>query len=174
MSPEQAEPPYAADEVTMLRAWLDHQRSTFRRKTRGLTRDQMTTTHPPSTSTLAGLVHHLTYVEDWWFSVVLHGRESRSPFDAVDWDATPDWELDTAVDHEPEHLHGFFDDVVAASDADLDQALTGGGLDTRAARTRRGEAPTLRWVLLHLIEEYARHNGHADLIREAVDGSTGT
>ena len=97
------------------------------------------------------------------------------PFAGVDWEATPDWELDTAVGHEPDELHALHDTLVAASDAHVENALTAGGLDTVASRRhqRTGEDLSLRWILLHLVDEHARHNGHADLLREAVDGSTG-
>jgi uncharacterized damage-inducible protein DinB len=175
IAPARTDPPYVADEATMLRAYLDYQRDTFRRKTRGLTQEQMATTHPPSTLTLAGLVKHLALVEDWWFAVTLHGTETVAPFTDVDWDATPDWEFDTAVDDSPDELHRLYESVVAVCDACLDEAIADGGTDTIAVRRRRdtGEGISLRWILLHMIEEYARHNGHADLLREAVDGSTG-
>lgn len=172
---ERADPPFVADEVTMLRSYLDYQRQTFRRKTRGLTQAELATTHPPSTLTLAGLVKHLALVEDWWFGVYLRGTEAVAPFTDIDFDADPEWEFRTAATDPPEELHALYDSVVAACDGFVDAALTEGGAEALAVRAhpRTGERPSLRWIMLHMIEEYARHNGHADLIREAVDGSTG-
>ncbi len=169
------DPPYAADEVTMLRAYLDYHRDTFRWKTRGLTQAQMATTHPPSTLHLAGLLKHVILVEDWWFAVNLRGAETTEPFTDVDFDADPEWEFRTAADDDPDHLHDLYETVVAACDAHIDAALAEGGIDAVSVRRhpRTGEGVSLRWVLLHMIEEYARHNGHADLIREAVDGQVG-
>ncbi len=174
-TPPRVNPPYVADEATMLRAYLDSQRETFRRKTRGLTQAEMGQRLLPSTLTLAGLVKHLALVEDWWFSVNLADRPAVAPFHGIDWDATPDWEFETAVDDQPEQLHALYDGIVADCDAHLDAALADGGPDAVAARRhpRTGEEISVRWLLLHMIEEYARHNGHADLLREAVDGSTG-
>src|SRR5262245_61177169 len=99
------------------------------------------------------------------------------PFDTVDWDADRDWEWHSAKDDSPEELRRLFDGAVRRSDTVLDAALaSGAGLDSESARTspREGEGPfSLRWILLHMIEEYARHNGHADLIRQSIDGQTG-
>ena len=174
-APGRTDPPYAADEVTMLRAYLDYQRATFRWKTSGLTQAQMATAHPPSTLTLAGLVKHMALVEDWWFGVTLRGTAAVEPFTDVDFDADPEWEFRTAVDDTPEQLHGLLASVVAACDAHLDAAVAEGGAEAVAVRRawRTDEAITLRWILLHMVEEYARHHGHADLVREAVDGTTG-
>ena len=166
-------PPYTADEMTMLRSYLDYQRETFRWKTCGLSQQQLSTPHPPSTLTLAGLVKHLALVEDWWFGVNLVGSTEMAPFTDVDFDSDPDWELRTAQDDPPEYLSGLWERAVAASDANI--AAAAEGVDTVAVRRhpRTGEGISLRWILLHMIEEYARHNGHADLIRERVDGAVG-
>ena len=99
------------------------------------------------------------------------------PFDTVDWDADPDWEWHTAKDDTPEELFALFDEAVRRSDAVLDEALAPGGvgldgLSVAEASDGRGRF-SLRWIILHMIEEYARHNGHADLIRESIDGQTG-
>ncbi|WP_148614295.1 DinB family protein [Nocardioides rubriscoriae] len=168
-------PPYASDEVTTLRAYLDYHRDTLRWKTSGLTQQQMAQTLPSSTLHLAGLLKHLALVEDWWFGVNLAGVPAVAPFDEVDGEVDPEWEFRTAADDTPEQLHALYDSVVATCDAHLDAAAAAGGADTLAVRRhpRTGEGVSLRWVLLHMIEEYARHNGHADLIREAVDGQVG-
>jgi hypothetical protein len=166
-------PPYSADELTMLRSYLDYQRETFRWKTGGLSQQQLSTPHPPSTLSLAGLVKHLALVEDWWFGVNLVGSTHMPPFADVDFDADPDWEFRTAQDDPPEYLRGLWERAVAASDLNI--AGTAEGVDTVAVRRhpRTGAGISLRWMLLHMIEEYARHNGHADLIRERVDGAVG-
>ena len=126
--------------------------------------------------TLGGMLKHLALVEDNWFSVVLLGNDDAEPWNSVDWNADRDWEWHTAVDDDPAWLRGLFDESVAAADRCIDQALADGGLDGLSVRESRhpGEGRfSLRWILLHMIEEYARHNGHADLIRESIDGVTG-
>lgn len=178
-STERLDPPLAVDEATTLRAFLDYHRDTFRLKTAGLDADQLATTLAPSTMTLGGMTKHLALVEDNWLSVVLLGEQDAEPWRGVDWKADPDWEWHTAAQDSPEELRRLLDDAVAASDRILDEVLaqpsTGGGLDRLSAREdRHAKQPfSLRWILVHLIEEYARHNGHADLIRESIDGSTG-
>jgi uncharacterized damage-inducible protein DinB len=125
--------------------------------------------------TLGGMVKHLALVEDHWFSRMLHGREARAPFAGVDWSADPDWEWRTAADDGPDELAALWADVVASSRADVQAVLDAGeGLDRPARRSwSDGRTPSLRWILVHMIEEYARHNGHADLLRETIDGQTG-
>jgi hypothetical protein len=102
---------------------------------------------------------------------VLLGREYSEPWDSVDWDADPDWEFRTAADDEPLDLLRLYADACERSRAATAEV---GDLDQVAARpSRSGEPFNLRWIILHMIEETARHNGHADLIRENVDGATG-
>ncbi len=166
------------DETASLRAFLDAHRDLFRRRAAGLDAEALSRTLPPSTMTLGGMVKHLALVEDHWFSVVLHGRESAEAWREVDWRADDDWDWHSAADDTPEQLWALFEEAVAASDRSVDEALANGGLDTPSARTSRhhasaGEAFSLRWILLHMIEEYAQHNGHADLIRESIDGARG-
>ncbi len=170
---ERARTPTRGPEVVQLRAWLDFHRHTLKQKAEGLSQEQLAQTLGPSTLTLGGLLKHMALVEDNWFSVVLLGNEDAEPWVGVDWDGDPDWEFRTAADDSPEVLFGLLDDAIAASDRILDEI--GDNLDLVAKRERRhtGEAFDLRWILLHMIEEYARHNGHADLIRESVDGATG-
>ena len=167
--------PIAADEVESLLSFLDWHRDTLRRKTEGLTQAQQATRLEPSTLTLGGLLKHMALVEDNWFSVVLLGNEDAEPWRGLDWDADPDWEFRTAADDGPDGLRRLLDEAIAASDTNIRQALDAGGLETLSVReSRRQEGRfSLRWILLHMIEEYARHNGHADLIRESIDGATG-
>ena len=88
---------------------------------------------------------------------------------------TAEWEFDTARQDSPEALKSSYDETVRRVDLVVDEALSRGGLDAESVRPRRqtGETFTLRWILVHLIEEYARHNGHADLLRERIDGRIG-
>jgi uncharacterized damage-inducible protein DinB len=173
---DRTDPPPAADEATMLRAFLDYHRETLRWKTGGLSQEQLAQTHPPSTMTLGGLLKHLALVENWWFEVVLLGHPDLPPFDGIDFDADPDWEWRTGAEEPPEEVRDLYERAVAGADAAITEALARPtGLETLSHKRSRhtDEAFTLRWILLHMIEEYARHNGHADLLREAVDGETG-
>ena len=124
--------------------------------------------------TLGGLLKHMAYVESDWFSRVLFERDKQPPWDAVDWTADPDWEWHSAADDTPEQLLTLWQDAVTNSRALVAEALPNGGMDQLAKRTwPDGGSPSLRWIVVHMIEEYARHNGHADLLRESVDGQTG-
>ncbi|GAB2965939.1 DinB family protein [Amycolatopsis acidiphila] len=168
------EPPLAAGEVETLLGFLDFLRATFEWKCAGLDAAGLRATVGVSTMTLGGMLKHLAYVEDHWFSRWLHGHGPRPPWSTVDWDADPDWEWHSAAGDTPEQLRVLWRDTVARSRAQVADALADGGPGRLARRTwADGRAPSLRWMLCHLIEEYARHNGHADLIREAVDGLTG-
>jgi uncharacterized damage-inducible protein DinB len=173
---ERTNPPIAAGEVESLLAYLDYQRNTLRRKTEGLTQAQQSTRLEPSTLTLGGLLKHMALVENWWFSVVLLDNPDAEPWRGVDWEADPDWEFRTAADDSPEELRRLLDETTTAADRNIQQVLGAGGLDALSVRESHHAEEgrfSLRWILLHMIEEYARHNGHADLIRESIDGSTG-
>jgi uncharacterized damage-inducible protein DinB len=168
------EPLPAADEVTTLVGFLDYQRATLGWKCAGVDAAGLTATVGASTMTLGGLLKHMAYVESDWFSRALYGRDRVPPWDTVDWKADPDWEWHSAADDTPEQLFALWEGAVADSRVLVADALPDGGLDRLAARTwPDGTAASLRWILVHMIEEYARHNGHADLLRESVDGSTG-
>jgi hypothetical protein len=104
----------------------------------------------------------------------LHARDQQPPWNAIDWKADPDWEWRTAADDFPDELRTLWQDAVDQSRSLVAEALASGGLEQLAQRKwPDGRAPSLRWILCHMIEEYARHNGHADLLRESVDGETG-
>ncbi|MEV6445383.1 DinB family protein [Amycolatopsis sp. NPDC051716] len=168
------EPPLDGDETTTLLGFLDFHRATLAWKCAGLDAAALRATHPPSTMTLGGLLKHLAYVEDNWFSHVLTGRSRMAPFDAIDWAATPDWDWDSAAHDTPDQLRELWADAVERARAAVTGALADGDLGQRARRTRLdGSTPSLRWILVHMIEEYSRHNGHADLLRESIDGRTG-
>ena len=168
------EPPLASDETATLLGFLDFQRATLAWKCSGLDSSGLRATTAASSMTLGGLVKHLAFVEESWFSRWLHGRDRQPPWDAVDWQADPDWEWHSAAEDTPEQLFALWEGAVARSRSLVAEALADGGLDQLARRTwPNGDAPSLRWILVHMIEEYARHNGHADLLRESIDGLTG-
>lgn len=168
------EPPIAAGEVDTLLGYLDYQRATLEWKTRGLGADGLGARTAASTMTLGGLLKHMAWVEEHWFSHRLHGREFGPPWNGVDWAADNRWEFTSAAGDSPDQLRALWQRAVEASRADVRRAIDGGGLDVLCVRPwPNGESPSLRWVLVHMIEEYARHNGHADLLRESIDGETG-
>ena len=164
-------PPMVADEETMLLSFLDHFRDTVRRQTGGLDAAELATRLEPSTLTLGGLLKHLAFVEGFWFRYVLLGEDQAEPWASVDWRADPDWDHHSAADDSPEELRALLDAAVAAADAAVRAVLADGGVDALAVRERYGARPSLRWILVHMVEEYARHCGHADLIRESIDGA---
>lgn len=173
---DRTSPPLRGDEATTLRGFLDLHRDTLRWKTAGLTSEQLATSLPPSEMTLGGLLKHLALVESSWFSQVLMGGPLIAPFDTVDWSADRDWEWHSAANDSVEELRALYDTAVEASDRIIDTALASpDGLDRLSAREHSGGGGrfSLRWILTHMIEEYARHNGHADLIRESLDGLVG-
>jgi uncharacterized damage-inducible protein DinB len=168
------EPPLAGDETATLLGFLEYQRATLAWKCAGLDAAGLSATVGGSSMTLGGLLKHMAYVEDSWFSRSLHGQDRQPPWDTVDWKNDPDWEWHSAAEDSPEQLFALWQDAVSRSRALFAEALADGGLDRLARRTwPDGSAASLRWILVHMIEEYARHNGHADLLRESVDGQTG-
>jgi uncharacterized damage-inducible protein DinB len=168
------QPPLAADEAATLLGFLEYQRATLAWKCSGLDAAGLQARVAPSSITLGGLLKHLAYVEDDWFSRWLRGRDRLPPWNTVDWAADPDWDWHSAADDPPDQLRALWHDALARSRSAAAQALAEAGLDQLARRTwPDGRAPSLRWILCHLMEEYARHNGHADLLRESVDGLTG-
>jgi len=168
------EPPLSGDETATLAGFLEYQRATFAWKCGGLDAAGLGATVGVSSMTLGGMLKHLAYVEDMWFSRFLYEEDPEPPWDTVDWDADPDWDWHSAAADSPGQLLTLWQDAVARSRSLFTTTLADGGLDQPARRTwPDGRAPSLRWILCHMIEEYARHNGHADLIRESVDGLTG-
>ncbi|MEP6851975.1 MAG: DinB family protein [bacterium] len=167
-------PPVAGDEAATLLGFLDYQRATLAWKCRGLDSAALGVTVGASSMTLGGLLKHLAYVESDWFSHDLHGHDRQPPWNSVDWSADPDWEWHSAAQDSPERLRALWEDAVGHSRQLTAQALADGGLGRLAQREGPdGQVPSLRWILCHMIEEYARHNGHADLLRESIDGTTG-
>lgn len=167
---ERIEPGTTDGEREQLLAYLAYQRATLLGKCQGLDRQQLSTTTAASSLHLAGLLKHLALVEHWWFRRVFLDEPEHPVFADVDWEANPDWEFRTAADDDPDELRRLYRDVCASSD----EVIAAAGLDQLSARTgREGQSFSLRWILLHMLEETARHNGHADLLREAIDGVTG-
>jgi uncharacterized damage-inducible protein DinB len=164
-APDRADPPFVADERTMLESWLDFHRATLLWKCAGLSAAQLRQRSvEPSSMSLLGLVRHMTEVERNWFRRVIAAAAAEPLYYSRD---NPD---------------GDFDDVdTADADADLSAYRAevdacrqlAAAYDLDATGLRRGRPVSLRWVYLHMIEEYARHNGHADLLRERIDGLTG-
>jgi uncharacterized damage-inducible protein DinB len=165
------EPPDSGPELQALTGFLDWQRETILLKTEGLTREQLAQPLPPSSLTLAGLLNHLALVEDTWFRVRFAGLPDDALWAGHDWDADPDWEFRTATELEPEELRDRYRQACARSRVVVAQADS---LDQLSVGTSRaGTHWDLRWVLIHMLEETARHAGHADLLREAIDGTVG-
>ena len=171
---ERTDPDLVGDELALLTQYLDYHRATLAQKASGLTREQLATRVGPSSLTLAGLVKHAALNEDHWFGVILLDRPQAEPWASAPWDDDPDWEFHTAVDDDPAELLAIYAETCERSRANVAEAAAAGGLDWLSApHPRRGEQFSLRWILLHMLEETARHNGHADLLREAADGTVG-
>jgi len=168
------EPPVAGTEIDTLLGALERQRGYLAWKCGNLDSAGLRATLGPSAMTLGGLLKHMALVEDDWFSVKLHGRDPHPPFDTADWDADRDWEWHSAAGDTPAELVSLWQEAVGRSRSLVADALADGGLDQPAAVAwRDGRSPSLRRMIMDMIEEYARHVGHADLIRESVDGLVG-
>lgn len=165
---DRTEPPTIADERRMLETWLDYHRETLLQKCAGLTGEQLCIrAAEPSTMSLLGLVRHMAEVERAWFRRGVIGEDIGliycRPGEADDGDFD---ETDPA--NAEEDFTTFLNEVDLAR-----KAASAKGLDDTFVRARTQEDFSLRWVYVHMIEEYARHNGHADLLRERIDGATG-
>jgi uncharacterized damage-inducible protein DinB len=167
MTVERIDPPLVAQEREMLDAWLAYHRATLAVKCDGLSDDQLRARAvPPSSLSLLGLVRHMGEVERSWFRRVLSGEQAPPRYYS---DENLDGDFDDVADADVAEAFGYWRDecaharehVAAASSLDV----TGTG--------RQGETYSLRWIMVHMIEEYARHNGHADLLRERIDGTVG-
>jgi hypothetical protein len=161
------EPPFQSDERTSLTGWLDYHRATLLLKCEGLDSEQLAlASMPPSTLTLLGLMRHMLLVEWWWFEHVFAGGAAPEPFDTHD---DPEYEFTHLFpEHADQHIARFVEEC-AHSRAIVDRTASLDELSKSPDRDTRD----LRWILVHMIEEYARHNGHADLLRQAIDGAVG-
>ncbi len=168
------EPPLAGTEVEQLVGALDRLRMTFRWKADGLDAAGLQKRIGASSLTIGGLLKHLAANEDYLFAVKLRGEPMGGPWVDNGWNDDNDWELNSAVDDSPEELYALWDGAVERSRARLAAAIADGGLDQPAHISwPDGRHPSLRRLVCDLIEEYGRHTGHADLLREAVDGRVG-
>ncbi|MFI5035436.1 MAG: DinB family protein [Acidimicrobiales bacterium] len=164
---ERPAPLNAGPERAQLESWLEFHRATLLVKCADLTLEQLCQ-RPVASSALSllGLVRHMTFVEQVWFQTIFAGREVADYYKTPD-DRDADFhDLDSATLHEVVALY----DATCATSREL---AAGHDLDEMAAVARRHRHVDLRWIYVHMIEEYARHNGHADLLRELIDGETG-
>jgi uncharacterized damage-inducible protein DinB len=166
---ERNEPSTTASERVMLEEWLDYHRATLEMKCEGLSSEQLKDrSSPPSNLTLLGLVRHMAEVERGWFRNVFRGEKVPEIFctednregDFNDLDSVPPEDALSLWHAECDCAREVF------SNAELDEI-------GKERSHRSGKEFSMRWIMVHMIEEYARHNGHADLIREAIDGVTG-
>ncbi|MEU9458163.1 DinB family protein [Streptomyces sp. NPDC048312] len=160
--------PPAWDERTQLATFLDYVRDTARSKCEGVSPEDARRAPLPGSPlmTIAGLINHLSWVEYYWFEVAFLGGPDEGPWT----DEDPDREMRIAVDMPLADVLSLYEERTAR----YSELVAATDLDTPAAQPRRdGGHPDLRWIVLHLIEETARHNGHLDMIREIVDGTTG-
>jgi len=165
---ERVDTPLIAAERPMLEAWLDFQRATLALKCRGLSPEQLATRSvPPSTLSLLGLVRHMAEVERHWFQRCLLGADQPPLYRT---EAARDLDFDGAT---PDNASEGLSTWETECDASRSAVAASDSLDAIGKTPwRRGEV-SLRWILVHMIEEYARHNGHADLLRETIDGAVG-
>lgn len=168
------EPPLAGNDVEQLVGSLERMRITFRWKADGLDAAGLAAHVGASSLTLGGLLKHLASCEDYTFTHKLRGEPMGAPWDATGWDGSNDWEFESAAHDSPETLYALFDDAVQRSRQRLADALDHGGLAQEVhASMPDGRHANLRRLVSDFVEEYARHSGHADLLREAVDGTVG-
>jgi Protein of unknown function (DUF664) len=168
------EPPIAGTEPEHVLGALDRLRATFRWKADALDAAGLQTRIGASSLTIGGLLKHLAAQEDYASLTKLSGEPLGAPWDANGWDGDNDWELNSAVDDTPEELYALWDGAVERSRARFNAALADGGLDQLIhVSWPDGRHASLRRLLFDLIEEYGRHTGQADLLREAVDGRVG-
>jgi hypothetical protein len=174
LNPHIAEPPMMGSEVDLLLFALDRSRAQFAWKCGGLDAAGLSRAQPPSTITLGGLLKHLAFVDDWT-TVRMSGQPMPAPWRDVDWDAEPPgWDWRSAADDSPEVLYRLWRDAADRSRAAVEALIADGGLDQPAKfNPEPGYTPNVRRLLMDLHDEYARHVGHADLLREAVDGLVG-
>lgn len=164
--PRRIEPPFGADERAALESWLEYHRATLELKCEGLDAAALRRRPVPgSLMSLHGLVRHMTDVERGWFRRTIGGQDAPPVY--YDWDTNPEGDFEIPED-------STFDDDKSTWHREIDECRAVAatkGLDDTGIRRQSNEQVDLRWVYLHMIEEYARHNGHADLLRELVGGS---
>ena len=164
MQVERPYPPRSGDEKFILESYLDWYRETLLIKVDGLSDDDMKRRLVGSETTLFGIVHHLAYVERWWFQDVFAGRTVEYPWTDADPDA--DWHVEDSIPSE---------EAIALyrRECDLSRLIAGAAHPDDFARHEKFQDMMLRRIMVHMIEETARHVGHADILRELIDGTTG-
>lgn len=163
-------PKNTAEKETLV-AFLDFQRAVMVDKASDLSQEQWGQRLEPSTMTLGGMIYHLALVEEFWFADRFTGEGFGEPWASVDWEADGDWEWSIAPTMDPETVLDVYRRAIERSNEIVADAAS---LDEESVKAQpRGEHRSLRWILVHMIEETARHAGHADLIRESIDGATG-
>jgi hypothetical protein len=168
------EPPLAGTDVEQLVGSLERMRATFRWKADDLDGAGLRTRVGASSLTLGGLLKHLAACEDYTFTHKLRGEPLGAPWDATGWDGSNDWEFESAAEDSAESLYDLYDGAVQRSRTRLRAALDAGDLDQPVhASMPDGRHASLRRLVSDLVEECSRHTGHADLLREAVDGRVG-
>lgn len=162
----------ASNERTTLTETLGYYRVVLLRKADGLSDDQLNQRVHPSSLTIGALLMHMALVEDWWFDHRFLGHDERQPWAGFPWADDPDWELNNAHLTSGEQQRELFLDASTRSRQTVEATRS---LDELSSRRRDvdGKPWNLRWILVHMIEEYARHCGHADFLRQAIDGETG-
>lgn len=157
------DPPHGGPEHAMLQSFLDYHRATLVQKVEGLRDADLRRRLVPSATTLLGLVKHLAYVERWWFQIVFAGEDLPVPWSEED----PDADFRVEPNESTAQILRFYQEQVRRS-----REITASASLDEITR-RPGRDHTLRWIMLHMVEETARHNGHADILRELIDGATG-
>ena len=170
MATDRARPGLQASEREMLTGWLEHHRAILLWKCEGLTDDQLKQRSvPPSTLSLLGLVRHMSQVERGWFRQVFLDEDVPDLYDTP---GHPDVDF-----NDVDGADVAADFVIFKAECDVSRQVVAAAPDldvlSKERSERTGEQFSLRWILTHMIEEYARHNGHADLLRESIDGVTG-
>ena len=163
----------AGSEIEHLLASLDRLRATFWWKARDLDAAGLAFRFPSSTLSLGGLLKHLARAEDTMFTWKLWGEAPAEVWRTAPWDDDPDWDFNSAANDTPDELYALWAATIERSRASVQRALTEGGLDHPTTMGWGGAFASLRRLLFDLVEEYGRHTGHADLLREAIDGVTG-
>jgi hypothetical protein len=168
------EPPLAGTETEALVGALDRLRAVFRWKVDDLDSTGLRTPISSSSLTLGGLLKHLAAIEDYYSTVKLTGEPLGSPWADAGWDGSDDWEFESAADDGPEQLYDLYDGAVERARRRVAAAVEQGGLDQEVdASGAGGQHANLRRLVCDLVEEYGRHTGHADILREHVDGRVG-
>jgi Protein of unknown function (DUF664) len=168
------EPPFAGTEAEQLVGALDRQRATFRWKAADLDAAGLRARLGVSTLTLGALLKHLALQEEHNSAAKLSGAPLGEPWASADWASDPDWEMTSAATDSPDELYALYDAAVERSRARFAAALADGGPEQFVhLALPDGRPVNLRRLLCDLLEEYGRHTGHADLLREAVDGRVG-